>query len=99
MIIYNVTLSVDPDIADEWMHWMRTSHIPDVMSTGQFLEYRILRVVTGDHSALTFAVQYTCESHEVLENYQTRYAPELQKAFFERYGDRAVAFRSVLELL
>ena len=99
MILYNVTISVDPHIADEWLHWMKTRHIPDVMATGLFVEYRILRVLTGEHSAATFAVQYTLDSHAHLDQYQSEHAPALQKEFIDRYGDKAVAFRTVLEIL
>jgi len=30
MILYNVTVSIDPEIAEEWLTWMREVHIPDV---------------------------------------------------------------------
>ncbi|MCG9911257.1 MAG: DUF4286 family protein [Flavobacteriales bacterium] len=99
MIIYNVTVSVDTEIAHDWLAWMRTKHIPDVMATGMFSEFRILKVVTGENSGVTYAIQYTCESHEVLENYQTEFAPALQKEHIERYGDKAAAFRTVLEII
>lgn len=99
MIIYNVTVSVDTEIAFDWLDWMRSKHIPDVMATGMFLEYRILKVVTGENSGMTYAVQYTLESHAKLEEYQTRFAPELQKDHLARYGEKAIAFRTVLEVL
>ena len=99
MIIYNVTVSVDKPIASEWLEWMKTKHIPDVMATGMFVEYRILKVVTGEHSDLTYAIQYTLESHAKLEEYQTRFAPALQQDTLAKYGDKAVAFRTVLEIL
>lgn len=99
MIIYNVTVSVDKPIAAEWLEWMQTKHIPDVMATGMFVEYRILKVVTGENSDMTYAIQYTLESHQKLEDYQTRFAPALQKDHLEKYGDKAVAFRTVLEII
>jgi hypothetical protein len=34
MILYNVTVSVDPEIHDEWLAWMKSKHIPDVLATG-----------------------------------------------------------------
>lgn len=99
MIIYNVTVSVDEHIADEWLSWMKAKHIPDVMATGLFVEYRILRVVTGDHSAHTFAIQYTLESQAHLNQYQMEHAPAIQKEHLDKYGEKAVAFRTVLEIL
>lgn len=99
MIIYNVTVSVDNEIAQDWLDWMKAKHIPDVMASGMFVEYRILKVVTGENSGITYAIQYTLESHSKLEEYQTRFAPELQKDHLARYGDKAIAFRTVLEIL
>lgn len=99
MIIYNVTVSVDEHIADEWLEWMQSTHIPEVMATGLFVEYRILRVLSGDHSARTFAVQYTLESHAHLDQYQMEHAPTIQKSHLEKYGEKAVAFRTVLEII
>ena len=99
MIIYNVTISVDDYIAEEWLTWMKARHIPAVMATGLFVEYRILRVITGEHSHHTFAIQYTLESHAHLDQYQLEHAPALQKEHLEKYGDKAVAFRTVLEIV
>ncbi len=38
MIIYNVTVKIDNDVVAEWLNWMQTVHIPDVMQTGYFTE-------------------------------------------------------------
>ena len=37
MLLYNVTITVDLDVHDDWVQWMRDTHIPDVMSTGMFI--------------------------------------------------------------
>ena len=34
MIIYNVTMNVESDIHDEWLNWMRNTHIPKYFATG-----------------------------------------------------------------
>lgn len=99
MIIYNVTVSVDHDIHEEWLEWMKEVHIPDVMATGLFKENRILRVLTGEHSETTFSVQYDCESMEHLEKYQELHAPGLQKEHTDRYGEKCIAFRTLLEVV
>ena len=39
MIIYNVTINVENDTHDTWFKWMKETHIPDVMSTGMFLDF------------------------------------------------------------
>ena len=31
MIIYNVTVSLSPEIEKDWLNWMKSKHIADVM--------------------------------------------------------------------
>ena len=99
MIVYNVTLSVDEDVAEEWLHWMRTVHIPDVMATGMFLDSRICRVLAEEEGGLTYAVQYTCADMATYERYKSEHAPRLQAETQKHYGGKLAAFRTLLEVV
>lgn len=100
MIIYNVTVSVDYEIVSDWMQWMKETHIPDVMATGRFIDYKVLKVYgqNGD-TAISFAIQYTCLNVSMLNDYMTKEAPALQKLHNDRFGEKAVGFRTVLQIL
>src|ERR1041384_7581793 len=70
MIIYNVTIKLHPGIMEEWLQWMKQEHIPDLMRTGLFLEYKLCRLMEQDDSeGPTFVVQYFCDSPEHYETY------------------------------
>lgn len=99
MILYNVTLNVDPAIHNDWIDWMQTQHIPDVMATGSFLKFKICKLLRAGEEGVTYSIQYFCESSKVLHQYQVQHAPALQKEHLERYGDKVVAFRSLLEVI
>ena len=38
---------MESELADEWLLWMKTAHIPEVMETGCFTEYKIMKVLTN----------------------------------------------------
>lgn len=101
MIIYNVTINVESDIHDEWLHWMKEKHIPDVMNTGKFMEYKICKILTKQEGETgeTYAIQYTCKNMQDYEDYQKNFAPQLQAEHSERYKNKFVAFRTLLELI
>ncbi len=99
MIIYNVTVNVDEDVAAEWLSWMKEVHIPDVMQTGMFNDYRICRVLAEESGGFTYAVQYTCPDMGTYEKYRDEFAPSLQQETARRYGGKLVAFRTLLEVL
>jgi len=100
MIIYNVTVKVTNEIETEWVEWMKTVHIPDVMNTGLFLEHKFCRVMSfKEKDGATYAIQYFCESTAVLHQYQARFAPKLQKEFVDKYKESALTFRTLMEVL
>jgi hypothetical protein len=100
MYLYNVTIKVDQERADEWLTWMRDIHIPAVMATGFFVENRICRLLDeGDVDGVTFAVQYTCNTIDDFLNYKLTKAPALQKDHSEKFGNDFIAFRTVMEIL
>jgi hypothetical protein len=99
MILYNVTVNVEDGIHDEWLKWMRTKHIPDVMRTGMFEENRMFKLLSKfeGEKGTTYSIQYFAESMRHYEKYQSEYAPKLQKETAERYGNKIVAFRTLLQ--
>lgn len=99
MIIYNVTVNIDTAVAEEWKQWMNEKHIPDVLDTGCFIEARMTRVMGEEEGGVTFSIQYTCPSKEVLEQYQTEFAPKLQQEHTDRYSGKFGAFRTLLEVV
>jgi hypothetical protein len=100
MIVYNVTVNIEKNIHEEWLNWMLSKHIPDVMRTGCFLENKIMRLLTEtENDGFTYAFQYICASMQDLERYQREFAPKLQAEHSERYKDKFVAFRSILEIV
>jgi hypothetical protein len=99
MILYNVTVSIDETIHLDWLKWMREVHIPDVMSTGLFVESRISRIHTQENDGLSYAITYLTNSFDDLENYQQNHAPRLQQDHSTRYAGKFAAFRTYLELI
>ena len=100
MIVYNVTINIDNEFAGDFIDWMQNTHIPDVIATGQFLSYKILKLISEeDNGGTTFAIQYFLDAMDNLEHYQTFHSKRLQADLKSRYEGKYVAFRTVLEVL
>ena len=97
MIIYNVTMSVELPIHDEWIAWMANEHIPEVMATGKFVDVKMYKVLLEKEDSITYSVQYFAESLAQVQLYLAQHAHELQTKHRLQYGDNVVAFRTVLE--
>src|SRR6185295_19690727 len=100
MIIYNVTVNIDNSVHNEWLEWMKQTHIPDVMRTGMFTENRLLRILGDEDSGgVTYSVQYTCRTMDDFHQYEKVFAPALRAEHNEKYKDKFVAFRTLLEVV
>ena len=99
MIIYNLTFSVNDDIKDKWLKWMRTEHIPEVMACGIFTKAKISHIIATVDSDNTFAIAYSCSSMKELHRYQIKFAEKLQKKHTLIFGNKAVVFRTLMEII
>lgn len=100
MIVYNVTVNIDESVHEEWLQWMKTVHMPDVMRTGYFTDCRILRVLVEEEmGGKTYSIQYTCPGMEQFNKYEELFAPALRAEHTQRYDGKFVAFRTLLEVV
>jgi hypothetical protein len=99
MIIYNVTININNEVHDEWFRWMKDVHIPEVMATGYFIDWKMCKVLVEEETGITYSIQYTSSNMADLQAYQKEHASRLQKIHADKYKDKYVAFRTLLEIV
>lgn len=98
MIVYNVTIKVNEQIAIEWLDWIQQEHILDVMDTGCFTSAKLLRLLEiDDEEGPTYAVQYFAESKSNYNRYIELHAERMRQKSFDKWGNQFIAFRSVMQ--
>jgi len=100
MFIYNVTTNIEESAQDQWVRWMKEKHIPNVLSTGKFIDAKMSKVlVEEDLGGVTYSVQFTVESKALLERYYQEDAPRLRQEANTLFAGRFVSFRTELEVV
>ena len=98
--IYGVTVNINHDVHDEWLAWMKEQHIPDVMKTGMFTNHLMCRLLgDAESGGVTYNIQYICNSLKEYQQYQEIFAPALQAEHNEKFKEKFVAFRTILEII
>ena len=98
--IYNVTIVVSPEMEVKWIAWMKTVHIPEVMETGLFQSYMFTQVYPEqEQDQPSFSIQYRAIHLQSIQLYMEMYAPVLQEKSAKAWGNHALAFRTILEVL
>lgn len=99
MIVYNVTVNADEQVATEFENWMKQEHLPEVMASGKFVSFSFYRLLTRqpDETGQTFVIQYKANTMADFEDYTTHFAPALQAKTMAKFGNAVLAFRTLME--
>lgn len=96
--VYNITIKVQAAIAEDWLRWQKTEHIPEIMSTAMFYDYKLYRLLEQDDAeGPTFITQFFAATKDNYEQYILDFAPSLREKAFTKWGNGFVGFRSVLQ--
>jgi hypothetical protein len=99
-IIYNVTVKVERHIANDWVAWLLGEHIPEIMDTGCFIEFKLVRLLEIDDSeGPTYAIQYHALSKADYNRYIELHASEMRKKSYAKWGQQFIAFGSLMEVV
>ena len=100
MIVYNVTIKIQESIKQDWLQWLMEEHIPDIICTGCFTHAVILQLLeVCDPEGPTYTVQYFAESKGLYNNYIENHAAGMRQKGFDKWGDKFIAFRSVMQVV
>lgn len=98
MLLYNITVGVDRDIEQSWLEWIREKHIPDVMRTGMFVDWRMFKVLHDEQEdTVSYSIQYFAESIEKVQQYLEVFAPVIVEEHRQKFINKHVAFQTLLE--
>lgn len=98
MILYNVTIKINHEAEQDWLKWMKEEHMPELMNTGLFADAKLFRLLDVDDSeGVTYAAQYFCSTMKDYDNYISGHAAEMREKGLKRFGDKFIAFRTVMQ--
>jgi hypothetical protein len=97
MIVYNVTVKIDLDVHDIWVRWMKEDHIPRVMATGCFVNFKMYRILEEDQTdGISYATQYFAKTINDYFDYKENFATTLKNEVQEMFPGKFVAHRTLL---
>lgn len=93
MLIYEITATVNADIADEYEKYMTGQHIPDLLATGHFAAAFFAK------NSSQYRIGYHADSQEHLDAYLAKDAEQLRNDFAEHFPQGVELSRQVLKIV
>jgi len=94
MLIYQVKIIIDGSVEKQWLQWMKTVHVPDVIATGLIRSFHILK---PEETTLVYLFHYYFNSSKDYEHYNKQYAPKLKEQPAKKYPNQFRVERSLLQ--
>jgi len=99
MILYNVTIILDEEIHDSWLKWLKQEHLKEMMSTGFFISYQVLKVLDSPNEGVTYCIQFIADSLEKYNEYMQNHANQLQNNVPDLFLNKFVVFNTLMEFI
>ena len=99
MIIYEVNLTIDNQIFDDYYNWL-TPHCKQMLTFPGFKQVNILKEQSdtdGDQTRITCT--YLLEDQQSLDNYITNHSTSMRDDGIKRFGNKFSAKRRIFEVL
>ena len=97
MIIYEVNLTINNEIFDEYYHWL-VEHIGLILKFKGFREAELAKeqmTVNDTTETMKLTVRYSLNSNEDLNDYLTNHAPAMKEDGIKKFGEKFSASRRV----
>lgn len=97
MTIYEVTITVQPDVADQYASWLRV-HIQQIVQLPMVIRatWSVVEQVPGD--GVQHCVHYFLPDRTALDQYLQDHAPALRQEGIALFGGKFTATRRVMEV-
>ena len=98
MIIFNITINISHAAEKEWLQYMKTVQIPEIMQTTLPLDCKLLRLLTEiENEGSTYTSQFTFRTMEDFLAHQTHFQADIQERHHQLFNGQYVSFRTLLE--
>lgn len=98
MFVYNITFKIENEYLEEWMNWVKTVQIPDVLATGCFYDSRFYELMEiEEEDGRTFVIQFLANSKSDYNRYKELYHSSFRHRSVKKWGDHVVSFRTLLK--
>ncbi len=99
MVIVNTTFCLHPEIKDDVLKWIKSSYIPSADKSGAVSDMLTRVLVDNPDGTLSYALHITFPTLEQAQKWNGGVGDSLRRILAQRYGERALTFHTILEIM
>lgn len=99
IIIYSETTAVAESVEQNWLKFMKEDHIPALMETGLFIDFRFVRIPESEGVDRSYNLQLRCENLDKFNEFKAFHENKFKQAVSKKFQGNFGSFQSRLEQL
>lgn len=96
MIVYEVNLNVDQDIAADYLLWLK-HHMQEMLQHQGFVSAELYEVMDENPDQQKWCCHYLLKDQQSLDDYLQNHAASMRNDGIQRFGDRFSASRRIMQ--
>lgn len=97
--LYNVTMQVNKQMENQYMEWLQQLYIPEVMDSGFFTKYQLLKIISDAPEDTTYAVQFITPSIEKFQEFENQFLDRMLGFIVEIWNNEVLYFTTSMEIV
>ena len=100
MILYNTTFVVEDSVHEEWLPWLKETHIQDYLDSNCFLGARLGKITSHKEPGMqTYSLQLFVSDDLTLDQFKNNFLAEIQQKSLQKFATKVLSFTSEMEHL
>ena len=99
MQVCNISFQLNPTIQSQWLIWMKTNFIVELMGTGCFIDHKFYQLEVPEDQNPTFTLQLYAVNKERLSKYHTQFANSFIQQLNNKWGEQCLYFSTNMQIV
>jgi hypothetical protein len=99
MLLFNVTVIIEEASAQDFLSWMKETHIPKLMDTECFVSHRFLQIKDSPNEGISYCVQFIAEDEPAHKRFLDLHEQNFIAEMYNKYPKKLVTFSTLMEFV
>jgi heat shock protein HspQ len=99
MFVLNISFQIAPNLALQWLEWMKNKFIPIIESTGCFKDHKFYELMVEADQAPTYTLQLFATSPELMDQFQETLSEPILDELSNTWGDQCFHFITTMKIV
>ncbi len=96
MLLYNITLIAEDQVATACLQWLKNAHVPAIRTLPSFISHQLFQLVDSPNEGQTYCLQFLLRDKEAYHQEVESLSASLLQELQQQYPNQVFYFSSLM---